>query len=94
MDPGSVASNLLRHLPMQSIVKALSRVFMISTFKGAATSIYLALSPEVENKTGKYWSYEMQQTPNKIALDVNEQDKLWEFSEKLVADIKAKIGSN
>src|SRR5450755_4823477 len=42
--------------PMWRVFLPLVRLFLKSTRKGAATSIYLAASPEVEGITGKYFA--------------------------------------
>jgi NAD(P)-dependent dehydrogenase (short-subunit alcohol dehydrogenase family) len=53
--------------------------------KGAATSIYLATSPEVEGVTGKYFIKKKAVHPSRLAQDVDLAKKLWAVSEELVA---------
>jgi hypothetical protein len=52
----------------------------------AATSIYLASSPDVANVTGKYWDNckAIQSDPN--TYDAEVAKKLWEVSEELVLE--------
>ena len=51
---------------------------------GAATSVYLASSPEVENVTGKYF-VRMKDTPSSaLSYDTELQDKLWDISSEMV----------
>lgn len=57
--------------------------FMITTEQGAATSIYLASSPEVVGVTGKYFDKCKAQPAAKTALDKNIAQRLWQVSEKL-----------
>jgi NAD(P)-dependent dehydrogenase (short-subunit alcohol dehydrogenase family) len=66
-----------------SIVKFIGGVLGVSPEKGAETSVYLAVSPDVENITGKYFSNKKIITPVSDALDDNKAARLWEESEKL-----------
>jgi NAD(P)-dependent dehydrogenase (short-subunit alcohol dehydrogenase family) len=60
-----------------------ARPFLKSNEDGAATSIYLASSPEVEGVTGKYFA-NCRETPSSAAShDEAAQRKLWEISEEL-----------
>ncbi len=52
--------------------------------QGAATSIYLASSPEVEGVTGKYFSDSKETKSSAAAYDVDAQKRLWELSERMV----------
>ena len=55
----------------------------ISEERGAATSVYLASSVDVEGVSGKYFANCKEHRVNKIALDESAAQKLWEVSEKL-----------
>lgn len=57
--------------------------FMITPEEGAATSIYLASSPEVAGVTGKYFDKSKAKKASAKALDKNNAARLWEISEKL-----------
>ncbi len=52
--------------------------------KGASCSVYLALSDEVENVSGKYFVDSCQKKSVAISYDPKVQDKLWEISEKIM----------
>ena len=52
--------------------------------KGAATSIYLATSPEVASVTGKYFFDSKEKQTAKQATDLEAAGKLWEVSAMLV----------
>jgi NAD(P)-dependent dehydrogenase (short-subunit alcohol dehydrogenase family) len=54
-----------------------------SAEKGASTGVYLAMSPEVEGVTGKYFGNSKEMKHNKIADDVGIAKRLWEVSEEL-----------
>lgn len=57
--------------------------FTKSNAEGAATSIYLASSPEVEGVTGKYFA-DCKEVPSSAAShDVEAQKRLWEISEQM-----------
>lgn len=88
LHPGVVASNivpadspLLRWAGNLKLVKS----FMRTTEQGAATSIYLALSPEVTGITGKYFNEHQQIIePSTLARDFDAQERLWHKSLELV----------
>ena len=52
--------------------------------KGAKTSVYLAVSKEVENITGKYFSDSKIAKPHNIAYNTDIRTKLWRLSEELI----------
>jgi NAD(P)-dependent dehydrogenase (short-subunit alcohol dehydrogenase family) len=54
-----------------------------SVEEGAATSVFLATSPEVEGVTGRYFARQREVTPAPQALDVAARRRLWELSEEL-----------
>ncbi|KAK3844473.1 MAG: hypothetical protein J3R72DRAFT_438125 [Linnemannia gamsii] len=97
--PGYVQSNLANRTGetygsftgRMSIVSA--KVFGMTAKEGALTQLYLATSPEVEEKDvrGRYYvpiAKEIQ--PSSYARDEELQEKLWTYSENLV---KEKIGA-
>jgi NAD(P)-dependent dehydrogenase (short-subunit alcohol dehydrogenase family) len=86
LHPGVVASNFGDSGPgwMRFGVK-LIRPFLITPEKGAATSIYLATSPDVEKVTGKYFDKKKPVAYDKRADDPAIRRRLWEISEQLVA---------
>lgn len=51
--------------------------------EGAATSVYLASSPEVDGITGKYFIDKHESAPSKLADDSELRKAFWEISEKL-----------
>jgi retinol dehydrogenase 12 len=63
----------------------LAVLFMITPEQGAATSVYLASSPEVEGVTGKYFVKCKQRTPSPSARDAEAARRLWDVSEELVS---------
>jgi hypothetical protein len=51
---------------------------------GAATSVYLASSPEVEGLSGKYFANRREQRPARAAQDPESARRLWEISAQMV----------
>jgi retinol dehydrogenase-14 len=60
------------------------RPFMKSPEQGAATSIYLASSPQVEGATGTYFAKGKPQTSSKVSYDAKAASRLWQVSADLV----------
>jgi len=58
----------------------------ISVEKGAATSVYLASSQEVEGETGKYWANSKHKWHSHYSQTEGLKEKLWAASEKLVSN--------
>jgi retinol dehydrogenase 14 len=63
---------------------ALMRPFMKSPERGAATSIYLASSPEVEGITGTYFTGTAAKASHASSYDQDATARLWQVSARLV----------
>ena len=61
------------------------RPFMRSPEKGAATSIYLASSPEVEGVTGRYFGDRKPKTSDESSYNTAAAARLWQISAELVS---------
>ncbi|XP_068083163.1 retinol dehydrogenase 12-like [Anabrus simplex] len=83
LHPGVVFSNIWRRFPV-SLLKIFFGFFFKTNEEGAQTSIYLAVSEEVEGVTGKYFSDCKMVKPSKRAKDEGLAKRLWEKSEELV----------
>src|SRR5918998_1264419 len=59
------------------------RPLMISSEKGAETSIYLASSPEVESLSGRYFVKRAEARSSDVTYDVRLARRLWEVSAQL-----------
>ena len=66
------------------VMLPLIRPFMKSPTRGAATSIYLASSPEVEGVTGRYFVNRKPRTSSKSSYAVAAAARLWQVSADLV----------
>jgi len=86
LHPGFVATNIGQS-GAGPVVRAIIKLIFsrgISPEEGAKTSIYLALSPEVEGVTGKYFAKSIPIRSAPISYDESLQQQLWEQSAKLV----------
>ena len=63
---------------------AVGGFFGRSPQEGAKTSVYLAVSKDVENTTGKYFSDSKIAKPHDIVYDKDAAAKLWRLSEELI----------
>jgi NAD(P)-dependent dehydrogenase (short-subunit alcohol dehydrogenase family) len=77
LHPGVVATNLLR--------EGFGSMGGMSPREGAKTSVYLAISPEVEGVTGKYFVRERESSTSGAARDRDLARKLYEKSAELVS---------
>lgn len=88
LHPGFVASNFGRtnnnESTLQRVGLRMSQVIAVSEEKGAATSIYLATSPEVEGVTGAYFQNCMPKRSSKASYSQANQSRLWQVSEQLL----------
>ena len=90
LHPGFVATNFGKNNGgIVGFFMPVVQMFALSPEKGAETSIHLAASPAVEGVTGKYFTKKMPVQPAKAALDIAAQRRLWEVSEKLIAQTEA-----
>jgi retinol dehydrogenase 12 len=84
LHPGAVASNFgASGSWLWRVAVKLARPFLLSTAKGARTSIYLASAPEVEGVTGEYFVRCKVRKPSRRARDDASAARLWQLSEQL-----------
>ncbi|RWR79349.1 short-chain dehydrogenase TIC 32, chloroplastic [Cinnamomum micranthum f. kanehirae] len=81
LHPGAIVTNLLRH---HSLATALGKYVLKNIPQGAATTCYVALHPQVEGVSGKYFRDSNVASPSAHATNVELAKKLWEFSLSLV----------
>jgi NAD(P)-dependent dehydrogenase (short-subunit alcohol dehydrogenase family) len=94
--PGGIATNLQRHVPDLIEQAKASGMRLKTPEQGAATSVRLAVSPELEGVGGRYYEdcaeAEVVERPGEwgsggvapYALDADNADRLWELSERLL----------
>ncbi|GCE16782.1 short-chain dehydrogenase [Dictyobacter kobayashii] len=68
----------------QAVAKALLSRMGSSPDKGALTSLFLAMSPEVEQVTGKYFDKLILKQTSKDSYDLALQEQIWAISMQLV----------
>jgi len=79
LHPGVVASNLLPR--WLRLIKPLLSPAILDEERGAATTLYLALSEAVEGISGKYFDEHQQvQQPSPLARRAETQEQLWQAS--------------
>ncbi len=84
LHPGVVATNIFNAGGVVGkIIGLLGRWFLLSPSDGAATSVYLASSPDVAGVTGKYFDKCREVAPTSAASDASAAARLWEVSERL-----------
>lgn len=90
MHPGVIKTNLGRSMNpiMQFLFGLTEPLFLKSIEQGAATECYLASNPEVISNSGGYFADSNLAKPRQDAENPELAKKLWEVSEKIVAELK------
>jgi len=78
--PGFVATDLGRH----TSGIAIAHLFARNCDKGAMTTLYAALHPDMKDVTGKYLADTAVKPSHEYSYNEEIQKKLWEVSEKMV----------
>ncbi|MFF0339245.1 SDR family NAD(P)-dependent oxidoreductase [Kribbella sp. NPDC004875] len=93
--PGGIRTALQRHVP-EDVQRDWDQYRWKTVEQGAATSVLLAASPLVQGVTGKYFEDNNEALPNvagentgvaPYALDPESATRLWDLSEKLLAQV-------
>jgi dehydrogenase/reductase SDR family protein 13 len=82
LHPGAVASDVWREVPFG--LRHVMKLFMRSTTDGARTSLYCATSPDLADRTGRYYDNEREKEPTPVATPELAAE-LWKRSEEWVA---------
>ena len=85
LHPGIAATNIFRNIKtniIRNIVKAMVSYTFLSDWEAAQTSIYVAVSPELQNITGKYFSNCREEKLTDFSQNPEDAEKLWRESEK------------
>lgn len=87
--PGVIQTNLSRHMnPVaRFLFGAVSPLFLKTVQQGAATEVYVATSPTLAGVSGEYFADCNVAVPRADANDPELAKKLWEVSEKIVAEL-------
>ncbi len=91
--PGAVATNMgvSRETGFGKTITGLLKPFFQTPEQGASTAIYLATSPEVSNITGEYFYKKKIASSSKRSKDIELSQKLYEFSNQLVTELKRNV---
>lgn len=85
LHPGVVRTELGRHMsPLSRSVTRFLPYFFKDVGKGAATSVFLAVSPDIKSLAGQYFSDCKPAVAAKLATDPDIAKKLWQLSVKTV----------
>jgi NAD(P)-dependent dehydrogenase (short-subunit alcohol dehydrogenase family) len=93
LHPGSISTNLQRHMTQEEIDRVRAQVrgsnFRKTPAQGAATSVYVATSPQLDGVGGKYFEDCAESKPHQqgefkgiapYALNPETAERLWEVS--------------
>jgi len=85
LHPGTVVTNIARNLPgwQNAIFRFAGSLFLKSVEQGAATTCYVATSPELSGVNGCYFSDCNPVTPSANMRDDEMAQRLWSVSEQL-----------
>ena len=85
LHPGVVNTGFGANLKgwMKPAFEKLGKFLFITPEKGAATSIYLSASPQIQGITGKYWNKRKQNRSSKLSYNKEDAQKIWTISEQL-----------
>ena len=65
-------------------MKPLFNAFALSPLEGAQTTLFCCLEPSIAGMSGAYFEKCAEKGAHKRALNVEDQDRLWELSEGFV----------
>jgi NAD(P)-dependent dehydrogenase (short-subunit alcohol dehydrogenase family) len=85
LHPGVVVTNIARNLPgwQDALFRFAGSFFLKSVEEGAATTCYVATSPDLEGVSGCYFSDCNPETPEPNMRDPDMARQLWEVSEEI-----------
>lgn len=86
MHPGVVDSNFASHGD-QAMQDHMASAALVAPDEPAQTIVWLATDPEGGKQAGRYFYQQAEEVPNDAALDAAAAARLWDESEKLLADL-------
>lgn len=81
--PGVVATNIGKVPGLVGIAWTVMMPFMLNAERGADTPVHVALAPELEGVSGRYFKRRKQVQPNPLARDPALAARLWAETERL-----------
>lgn len=86
LHPGAIATKLLgAFMGMPKSLKMINSVMFPGPEKGAVTTLYLAISPEVQGVSGKYFVDCREKQSSRESYNEGAADRLWSISAELTA---------
>lgn len=82
--PGVIQTELTRYSTLAKIFFFLGTPFLKSIPQGAATTVYCAIQPGLEEKSGSYFADCDVAQETALARNMDDAARLWELSDKLV----------
>ena len=83
LHPGVVATNIFTGMGLfGALFGFFTRPLMLSSRRGAETSIYLASSPEADGVSGEFFNRSRPVEPSSAAMHAASAETLWEISER------------
>ncbi|KAM0938831.1 putative very-long-chain 3-oxoacyl-CoA reductase [Dioscorea sansibarensis] len=87
LHPGLILTNLPRHRSFLNVINnTLGKLLLQNVQQGAATTCYVALHPQVEGLTGRYFSNSNLSKSSSKCDNAELAKKLWDFSLSLITD--------
>jgi len=83
LHPGVVATELVREYP--AVVRTLWKLFVWTPERGAECSLHVATAPELEGVSGEFFAKSRSVRASRDALDVEQQEKLWSLTDRILA---------
>lgn len=87
LHPGVAATNIFRNIKNSTIrnilLKSISFMFQ-DIWEASQTTVYLAVSPDLVNVSGRYFSNCQEKKPSELSRNSELAEKLWTASENLV----------
>ena len=87
--PGLVGTNIAQVGGMAGLAWRIGRPFMLRPARGADAPLWVALSPELDGISGKYFRRRSEAQPNKLALEPGRRARVWTETERITAAVLA-----
>ncbi len=91
LHPGVIHTNLTRNMnPIADVAMTIAAPLVLKSVpEGAATQCYVATHPTLEGVSGQYFADCNESRPGRHGRDPAMAEKLWEVSERIVAEVTA-----
>ncbi|KAL0491452.1 RDH14 [Acrasis kona] len=82
LHPGIIVTNITQNVwfPFNLAMEHVLRFVAMNAFEGSVTIVYLCLSPEVEDVSGKYFDHCMPKKSLTLTYNKYDAEKLWDWS--------------